>query len=169
MNSSTPLITYGWITKERYWLSCAVSPVLVLVGGAFLSMPHVGWQLAGGAVCFMGLLMLIQIQTVFDKSRGLLCVHHRLFGHLPVWTQTFRLDEFDAVVVERHESYHPSWPRAESENYFISYRIGLRRKMGRRFWIRHDSFSSLESSRRAEEFAWRLSCDTGLETIETEV
>lgn len=165
MNASTSLMTYDWISKRRFWLSCAVSPVLLAVGCVFLFMAHPGWRLAGGAVIVLGLLMLIQKRTILDKPQSVLHVAHHFLRFCPIWRRTFRLEQFDAVVIERRTSYH----RAQSESYDIHYRVGLRRKTGRLYWVRDDSFVNGQPCRRAEEFAHRLSCDTGLEIIEIEV
>ena len=170
MNASSSLPTYEWISKRRFMLSCAISPVFLAFGCVFLSQDKSsGWRLAGSISVLVGLLMLVQKRTVFDKSQGLLQVAHRFLGLFPIWWRRFRFDCFDAVVIERRTSYHPSSPRAESESYGIYYRVGLRRKAGRPFWLREDSFSSRESCRRAEEFAFRVSCDTGFEIVEVEV
>jgi len=168
MKASTSLMIYDWFSKRRFWLSCAVSPVFLVAGCFFLFMAHTGWRLAGGAVIIVGLLMLVQKKTSLDKPQGVLHVAHHFLGFCPIWRRTFRLEQFDAVVIERRTSYHPSSPRAESENYDIHYRVGLRRKTGRHYWVHHESFVSGQPCRRAEEFAHRLSCDTGLETIEVE-
>lgn len=172
MNPSTPQITYDGISRGRFWLFCAVSPVFLTVGIAFLSMlhaPHAGWRIAGGVSLFLGLAMVIQKKTILDKSRGSLQVVHRFVGWFPLWQRTFRLDHFDAVVIERRETYHPSRPRAGSESYDILYRVGLRRKKGRSLWVRDDSFTNGQPYLRVEEFARRLSCDSGLEIIEIDV
>lgn len=169
MNASTSLMKYDWISKRRFWLSCAVSPVFLVVGCAFLFMAHTGWQLAGGAVFILGLFLLIQKQTIFDRPRGLLRAVHRALGFFPIWQRTLRLDEFDAIVVERRETYHPAQPRAESEDFDINWRVGLRRKVGRPYWVCCDSAKHGQPHVRVEEFARRLSSDTGLEIIETEV
>ena len=169
MNASTSLITYDWISKRRFWLSCAVSLVFLVVGCVFLFMAHTGWRLAGGAVIFLGLLMLIQKRTILDKPQSVLHIAHHLLGFCPIWRRMFRLEQFDAVVIERRTAYHPSFPRAESESYDIHYRVGLRQKTGRHYWVNGDSCVNSQSCRRAEEFAHRLSCETGLEIIEVEV
>lgn len=170
MNASSSLPKYEWISKRRFMLSCAISPVFLSFGCVFLSLDKSsGWRLAGSISILLGLLMLVQKMTVFDKSQGLLHVAHRFLGLFPLWWRRFKLDCFDAVIIERRTSYHPSSPRAESESYDILCRVGLRRKAGRPFWLREDSFSSRESCRRAEEFAFRVSCDTGFEIVEVEV
>ena len=169
MNPLTPQIAYDRISKPRFWLSCAVSPVFLCVGIAFLRFEHIGWQLAGGAILALGLLMPIQRKMILDKSRALLRETHRFLGFFPIWQRSFQLVQFDAVVVERRETYHPSGPRAESQDYDILYRIGLRRKAGRPYWIRDESFRCGQSDLRVEEFAHRLSCDTGFEIVEVEV
>lgn len=122
-------------------------------------MEHTGWRLAGGAVILLGFFMLVQKETAFDKGRAVFCVRHRLLGRYLVWSRALPLHDFDAVVLEQND-------RGVDGKVC---QVGLRRKIGRLFWIRQDSFSSVESCRRAEEFAHQLSCDTGLEMIETEV
>ena len=169
MNASTSLTTYDWISKDRFWLGCSVATVFVAVGWGFLRMGHIGWGLVGGVLFILGVLMFIQKKITFDKGRRVFLEAHRFLGFLQVWQRTLPFDRFDAVVIEKKESAHPSWPRQESQNYDISYRIGLRRKVGRPFWIRHDSFSYGQPYLRVEEFARRLSCDTGFEIIEVEV
>jgi len=169
MNSSPPMITYDWISKGRYWLSCAVSPVFLTVGIAFLFMQHIGWRLAGGVSIFLGLAMLIQKKTILDKSGGSIHVVHRFLGCCPLRQRTFRLDLFDAVVIERRETYHPAWPHAESKRYDILYRVGLRRKQGQSLWVRNDSFSNGQPYLRVEELARRLAGDTGLQIVEIDV
>lgn len=169
MNTSTAAIDYNWVSKWRFWLSCAVSIVFLTVGVAFLCLGHVGWRLAGGVSLFLGLAMLIQKKTIVDKSRGLLRVVHRFLGFLPVWQRTLHFDRFDAVVIEKGETYHPSRPLPESEDYDIHYRIGLRRRIGRPYWIRHESVTNGQPCLRGEEVARRLSCDTGLEIVEIDV
>jgi len=159
MNNPTPLITYDWVSKRRYWFSCAVSPVFLLAGLSFVFIDHIGWRLAGGALITLGFFMLVQKETAFDKAQGVFHVRHRLVGRYLVWIRALRLDEFDAVVLERND-------RGEDGKVC---QLGLRRKLGRPYWLCSDSYSSLQPSRRIEEFAWKLSCDTGLEVVEVEV
>lgn len=169
MDSPTPLITYDGISRGRSWLSCAVSPIFLAAGIAFLFLEHIGWRLAGGVSLFLGLALLIQKQTILDTSRGSLHSVHRFLGCGPFWRRTFQLDQFDAVVIERRETYHPSRPRAESANFDIQFRVGLRRKQGRPYWVCQDSVANGQPCRRVEELARRLSCDTGLEVVEIDV
>jgi hypothetical protein len=42
MNTSTAVIDYSWVSKWRFWLSCAVSIVFLTVGVSFLCLEHVG-------------------------------------------------------------------------------------------------------------------------------
>jgi hypothetical protein len=169
VKDSPSVTTYDWISKERFWLSCLVSPVFLAAGCTFLSYGRVGWQITGSILLLLGLLMLMRRKTIFDRHQRQLQSSHCFLGLVPIWQRTFQLDEFDAIVIERRETYHPARPHPESDTYDIFYRIGLRRKEGRPFWVRDDSFSNYQPCLRVEEFARRLARDTGLEIVEVDV
>jgi hypothetical protein len=69
----------------------------------------------------------------------------------------YTFSEFNAIVYERHDD-------PEGEVTHRRMRVGLRRQSGRKLWIRDFCIDS--SSRKAEEFAWQLSCDTGIEILD---
>jgi hypothetical protein len=68
----------------------------------------------------------------------------------------YPFSEFDAIVCERREE------AGDTGGHLIS--VGLQHRSGRRVWVR--TFPANGSNRGAEEFAWQLSCDTGIEIRE---
>ena len=85
-----------------------------------------------------------------DVQNGKVVENARLFGKRVVKTRILPITDFKGITFERRGSEPDEWW------------VGLRHKSGRKIWLRGCG----AELRYAEEFAWRLSCDTGLKMEE---
>lgn len=114
----------------------------------------IGWYwcvLIGASALLLG--MWIQCRAVIEPSDGIVCEEVRLGGRRLLWKRTYALRDFEAIVFDQLDSDPEDWG------------VGIRHHSGRRIWIKRcGSAGGLRPpGRAAEEFAWRLSCDTGLQ------
>lgn len=99
----------------------------------------------------------VQWRATVEPSAGVVREEARLFGHKLIMERRHHLTEFDAIVFCLCGS--------ESEEWWV----GIRHRAGRKIWIKNCGANDpalRPPGRHAEEFAWRLSCDTGLEIDE---
>ena len=111
--------------------------------------------------CLLGvvahLLLVGSVSRRFIIDLDARVVHERvlLLVRRVLKSRKFPLSEFNAII------YRYIQNTDESDQVVV----GLRHCSGRRLWLR--SFAAAGDGRRcsrgAEEFAWRLSCDTGIE------
>lgn len=119
--------------------------------------PGWGWWVAGLAVCLV-LAGMVTRRAMVDYSRRNVREETLLFGRTVLRFQDFPIGDFCGIVYERR--------RSETEDQTF---VGLEHRCGRRFWLRRFSNGGMPRGRGAEEFAWRLSCDTGIEIRERTV
>lgn len=113
-----------------------------------------GWWMGGLVICLV-LAGVVTRRAVVDYSRGSVREESLLFGRRLLSLREFPFGDFSAIVYERR--------RNETEDLTF---VGLEHRLGRRFWLRGFSNGGVSRGRGAEEFAWRLSCDTGIEIRE---
>lgn len=94
-------------------------------------------------------------QVTIDYARRKVHEESRLFGERLVMIREFPFSDFEAIVYQLRHS--------ENEDTAM---VGLRHRSGRRIWIRTFPAGGLTRGRGAEAFAWRLSCDTGIQIDE---
>ncbi len=90
-------------------------------------------------------------QVVVDGGQREVFESERLFMRKVLWERTCPLTDFDAVVYDRGGE---------------EVSVGLRHRSGRCVWIRDFASADGHPPRAAQEFAWRLTCDTGIEVDE---
>jgi hypothetical protein len=110
---------------------------------------------AVGILVFFGVAATLSRQATIDYARGKVYEQWRLFGRRVVKTREFPFSDFVAIVYR----FCPS----ESGD---TTSVGLRLRSGRRIWIRSFGTGGTRRGRGAEEFAWRLSCDTDIKIDE---
>jgi hypothetical protein len=91
-------------------------------------------------------------QAVIDCSQRVVFEHHRLFMRICLWTRAISFSDFKAVIYSQCGEY---------EVY-----VGLRHRSGCKIWIRNFRPVGCRPGRDAQEFAWRLTCDTDIEIDE---
>jgi hypothetical protein len=112
--------------------------------------------------CLPGVIFLLLLagcvgkQVRIDQVARVVGECQRLLGRWVLSTHLYPFSDFDAIVYERREEAGDTGGRLIS--------VGLQHRSGRRLWVR--TFPANNSSRGAEEFAWQLSCDTGIEIRE---
>ena len=109
-----------------------------------------------GVIAILFLAGLVGKQIKVDLSRKLVQERHLLLGRMALSSHEYHFFEFDGVVSERYDESGDTGRRMM--------RVGLRHRSGKTFWLRFFYIDS--SGRNAGEFAWRLSCDTGIEIRE---
>lgn len=115
-------------------------PPAIIVGGLF--------ALAGGFA------LAVQRETVLDWASYTLCLRLRLFDRLTIWSRSWPLGEFDAIV--RGLSGDPqSWQ-------YRTMLVGLRRRSGGVVWIRYFSIRVETELAAAQEVIGHLSAQTSL-------
>jgi hypothetical protein len=110
---------------------------------------------AAGIVVFFVIAATLAKHATIDCSQRKLYEHTRLFGRRVVRTREFPFSDFDAIVY-----------RYSSSESGDTTSVGLRLRSGRRIWFRSFGSGGTRRGRAAEEFAWRLCCDTGIEIDE---
>jgi hypothetical protein len=107
----------------------------------------------------LGLLLLLMAVSVTQTvvvncPEGKAQVHVRFFMRWTLQSKSISFKKFKAIVYTLYENSDEG-PKK---------RVGLLHDDGRKFWIRGYACDGTKrgSSRFAEEFAWRLSCDTGI-------
>ena len=151
---ATPAPTVGDAYPERriFWPAaiCGVAFIAACIHFA------AGWYWCTlGAVSFVILAVMLSRRATIDYTQRAVREHSRLFDRWIVWSWDFPFSDFEAIVYE---------PSTISEDEMTS--VGLRHRSGRCISIRDFGSSGIARSRGAEEFAWRLSCDTGIEIDE---
>ena len=150
--------TVSNVVSEPYQEPRTVYPALI--GGvafvwACLHFALDWYWCAAGVIVFFIVAATLSKQAIIDYAQRKVYEHSRLFGHRVVKVREFPFSDF-AAIVYLHRSN-------DTEN---STAVGLRLRSGRRIWIRSFSASGTVRGRGAEEFAWRLHCDTGIEIDE---
>jgi hypothetical protein len=110
---------------------------------------------AAGILVFFVIAATLSKQATIDCAQRKVYEHSRLFGHRVVRTREFPFSDFEAIVYQYRQS--------ESGD---TTSVGLRLRSGRPIWIRSFGTGGTRRGRGAEEFAWRLCCDTGIEIDE---
>jgi hypothetical protein len=115
----------------------------------------VGWYW-----CSAGIVVLVVIGFTLSKQATIDCAKRKvyeqslLFGRRVVRTREFPFSDFEAIVY------------LSNSNDGSGTSVGLRHRTGRRIWIRTFGDGGTRRGRGAEEFAWRLACDTDIEIDE---
>jgi len=91
-------------------------------------------------------------KAVLDCSQRTVFEYNHLFMRKLLWTQVYPFSDFEAVVYSLCGENEVS--------------VGLRHLSGRKIWIRRFFPDGYRPGRDAQEFAWRLTCDTGIEIDE---
>jgi len=104
---------------------------------------------------FFVILAALSKQATIDYAQRKVYERTRLFGHRVVKAVEFPFSGFEAIVY-----------RLRPNDDTPTTAVGLRHRSGRCIWIRGFSSAGARRGRGAEEFAWRLSCDTGIEIDE---
>jgi len=133
--------------RNVLWPCAAVVAILIALAFYF-SIPWYGvvLPLVASLFFFGGFIRRVTVDYKVKVVRDDFLFHQRLLRR-----REFPFSEFDAVTYD----YRPG---SDAVCY-----IGLRHKDGRVLWIR--TFQG-QFGRYQEEFAWRLSCDTGIEIDE---
>ena len=106
---------------------------------------------AVGVLIFVVIAATLSRQATIDYAQRKVQEQWRLFGRRVVRTREFSFSDFEAIVY--------LFGGSDSGD---TTSVGLRLRSGRRIWIRSFSAGGTRRGRAAEEFAWRLSCDTNL-------
>jgi len=112
--------------------------------------------------CLPGVIFLLLLagcvgkQVRIDRVGRVVGECQRLLGRWVLSTHQYPFSEFNAIIYERREEAGDTGGRSVS--------VGLQHRSGKRMWVR--TFPANNSSRSAEEFAWQLSSDTGIEIRE---
>lgn len=150
------------IESEPYpdWRCAGTALVVCATWVAFCMWRAMGWQWClPGAVLLIFAAGTLQRRAILDLSSRVLSERTSLFGHKLVSLSVMPLSEFTAVAY--------SVVRGSGEGGTTYCEVGLRHRSGREFWLRRfeGCFDGIPG-RQAEEFAWRLHCDTGIEIDE---
>ena len=142
-------VEFGWHSEPWLVLPSLTLGIALVV---FLAATGHDWYLIVPA--FMFLLVIggsIGWRGRVDISNREVVEQARLFDRWVLRTRTTPLDDFKSITFEYRgtEADEKWW-------------VGLRLKSGRRIWLRGCG----TELRYAEEFAWRLSCDTNLKMEE---
>jgi hypothetical protein len=152
MGTIAPTVSEPYPEPRTFW-PAAIGGV---VFASFCFHFSVGWYWwAPGMVAFLLVALRISNQATIDYDQRKVCEQSRLFGRRVVGTREFPFADFDAIVYQRcqREDEDSTW-------------VGLRLRSGRCIWMRRFSNGGERRGRAAEGFAWRLSCDTGIEIDE---
>jgi len=133
---------------------------LALIGGvafvwACLHFALTWYWCVAGIVVFFGAAAALSKQATLDCGQRKVYEYSRLFGKRVVRTREFPFSDIEAIVYRYCQS--------ESGD---TTSVGLRFRSGRRIWLRSFGTGGTRRGRGAEEFAWRLSCDTDIEIDE---
>lgn len=95
----------------------------------------------------------IHWRAIIDPARKTVREEAFLFGRKFLWRRQHSFEDFKAIVFGLLDSDPEQWG------------VGLCHCSGRKIWIKKCGCAGGQSppGRAAEEFAWRLSCDTGIE------
>lgn len=141
------------IVSEPYPLNWLALTMLICgaayVGGCVYFSVHWYWCVAG-VVFFLFFAGAVMQQAVVDCGAQVVVEYSRLFGKRLLKTEQLPFSDYEAVCY----GY-----RADGDEILV----GLRHRSKRTIWFRKFGGSCNRPSRAAEEFAWKLSCDTGLE------
>jgi hypothetical protein len=115
-----------------------------------------GWYWIVGVI-LLSLLVASALakQATIEYAAGRVCERSLFFGRWGIGSRRFPISHFHGIVYELRQS--------DGENRTV---VGLRHRSGRKIWIRSFSTDGIGRGRPAEEFAWRLSCDTDIEIDE---
>jgi iron(III) transport system substrate-binding protein len=95
----------------------------------------------------------IHWQAIIEPTKGVVREEARRFGRRLIKERVHSIKDFGAIVFDLVDSDPEQWG------------VGIRHRSGRIIWIKRcgSAGGQRPPGRAAEEFAWRLSCDTGLE------
>ena len=96
-------------------------------------------------------------RAFIEPANGVVREEARLFGRRLIAKRCLPLRDFVAIVFQLRGSDDQEWW------------VGIRHRSGRKIWIKScgaNDTALRPPGRFAEEYAWRLSCDTGLEIEE---
>ena len=141
------------IVSEPYPLNWLALTMLICgaayVGGCVYFSVHWYWCVTG-VVFFLFFAGSVMQQAVVDCGAHVVVEYSRMFGKRLLKTEQLPFSDYEAVCY----GY-----RADGDEILV----GLRHRSKRTIWFRKFGGSCNRPSRAAEEFAWKLSCDTGLE------
>lgn len=121
------------------------------------------WQSTGetalGFVSTLGIPLLIGLsvsrRAVVDTAERLVTETLWLFGRMRLGVRRTALEQFSAIVYKLRKRDTDEWW------------VGIRHRSGRTIWLRDFGVGQAGGPpRAAEEFAWRLHCDTGIDIQE---
>jgi hypothetical protein len=147
--ANTPnIISDPYLEARTFW------PALV-AGVAFIwACLHYGvdwYWCAGGIFAFFLAAACLSKQATIDYSQRTVRECMSLFGRRVIQTSEFPFSAVDAIVYRQYSG----------EDQEVT-SVGLRLRSGRRIRIRNFSTGGSQRSRAAEEFAWRISCDSDI-------
>ncbi len=132
------------------WPALAIGALGVWLGIHF----EIGWYWCV-LIGFSGLVggCAIHWRATIDPADKTVSEEARLVGRRLLWKRRHSLQDFDAVIFALLDNDPQQWG------------VGVRHRSGRKIWIKEcgSATGQRPPGRAAEEFAWRLSCDTGLE------
>jgi len=144
------------ITGMKYWLLCAFA-IFIGVTTLILAthMTNDRWIVGsfGGVFALAGLAGCIRQRTIVHPDGQIIRQDSRLFGRKTLWSRQYTTHDFEAVILRRIKD-------GETDGY--TYFIGLRKRTGRKIWIRYVDVCDELNIRWVEEIAWDLSRRTGL-------
>ncbi len=144
-------IVFGKFADRRH-----TTPVfyLFLAWIVFCSWRDLGWRwIVPGAVGWMAAHSIVRKRRVLAFRSGCLLEHTLWFGCWHRGTRTIPFPEFAAIVCRADSGTEGEAPRTE---------VGMRHADGTWFWLRTFGIHDGRADREAEEFAWRISCGTGI-------
>ena len=112
--------------------------------------------------CLPGVIFLLLLagcvgkQVRIDQAGRVVAECQRLLNRWVLSIHQYPFSEIEAIIYERREDAGDTGGRLIT--------VGLQHRSGKRLWVR--TFPANNSTRSAEEFAWQLSCDTGIEIRE---
>jgi hypothetical protein len=153
MSSTAPnVVSKPYLEMRTFWPA--------VVGGAAFVWACVHFALdwywcAVGIGGFFFIAATLSRQATIDCTQRKVYEQSRLFGHRVVKTRELPFTDFEAIVYQCCSSEGGDTTS-----------VGLRLRAGRCIWIRSFGTGGTRRGRGAEEFAWRLHCDTGIEIDE---
>jgi hypothetical protein len=150
---ATEPVTYGSEVSAELWLfRSALMLGAVAIYLCFSFAPEWYW-------CALSIVVALAVggamgwRATVEPATGVVREEARLFGRKRIAERRHRPTDFDAIVFR--------CSGGESEEWWV----GIRHRAGRKIWIKKCGVNDpalRRPGRYAEEFAWRLSCDTGL-------
>jgi hypothetical protein len=107
-----------------------------------------------GVIAFIILMCSVSRQVIVDPTGKTVQILHRLFMRWTLKVEIVPISNIKTIV-------YTTYDQAEE---MPKKRVGLSHQDGRKVWLRAFNCDGTkpDSSRAAESFAWRLSCDTDL-------